>query len=566
MSEKSDKKSVLNPKNHEQDAHASQDYGAVSTEINGGREDKKRKSPRFRLPPLPKLQLTKLLGLARYNKPYIFAVGVVIVVVVNFLLQPIALRVDLSRNQANTLSDGSRSVVRKLQKPVTITFFVSNDIPTQLITLRQQVQDLLSEYQRVSNGRITVEVRDPKTDDDAKQKASQNGINEFRFSQVQQDNFNVSTGYFALLVSYDQQNRPILNLNDTENLEYNITSAIYAVSRTETPKVAILGGEPQFSFGQQNDPLSLVRQLLSQEFTLEALQLSEPSTAETFEGVPTPTPVPKSIDTSIKTIILFPSSNPGGYSEQDRAQLDEYLKNKGRIIAFIEGVGVNQQILATREAALDLVAFAKNYGISVQDNLVLSDAAEVVNFGGELQQFFVPYPFWLRTAQVNAETGLFSNAAYLTFPWTSSVKTEDRNGYKSRVLVRTEPRSWTQSGGQFILDPQEVLQKRPTSVGQFDLIAEARKEGGGALMVIPSTRFVNPQFLSRESGNINFFLNVVSNYASGGVLSGIRSRAINAYPLPNLPAFQRDMVKYGAMLVLPVLFGAAGALYLMRRK
>ncbi|MCX7996142.1 MAG: GldG family protein [Patescibacteria group bacterium] len=525
-----------------------------------------RKKRRFKLPPLPKLSLTKLFGLARYNKPYIFAIAAVAVLALNILITPFAIRIDLSRNRANTLSEGSQKLVRALKKPVTITFFVSDDIPTQLLPLRQEVSDLLAEYRRVSWGKVDIRVLNPKTDDDAREEAAQQGIQEFRFSQIQQDKFNVSTGYFALLVSYDQQKRPILNLNDTANLEYNITSAIYSVTRDQTPKIAILGGEPRFGgFGQQSDPLTQIRQILQQEYTLEPLSLTEPQTEPPVEGVPTPTPVAKSIDSGIKTIVLLPSRNPAGYSDVEIEQLSDYLNRKGKIIALFDGMGVNQQILATESGSLDLANFAKNYGIQVRPDLVLSESAEVVNFGGDVQQFFVPYPFWIRTAAFTGDSGLFSNVGYLNFPWTSSLKVTETPGINTRVLVRTETGSWVQEG-TFTLDPQAVLQQRPQNTGQYDLIAEAVIKDKGTLMVIPSSRFINPQFLSRESGNLNFFLNVLSNYASDGVLSGIRSRAIQSYPLPNLPDAQKDLVKYLAMLALPVLVGAGGAFYLIRRK
>jgi hypothetical protein len=73
-------------------------------------------------------------------------------------------------------------------------------------------------------------------------------------------------------------------------------------------------------------------------------------------------------------------------------------------------------------------------------------------------------------------------------------------------------------------------------------------------------------FISQQSSNLNFMLNVISNFASGGALSGIRQRAVDVYPLPALSDAEQSVFKYTNMLVLPFLFAAFGAYYLWKRK
>ncbi len=83
-------------------------------------------------------------------------------------------------------------------------------------------------------------------------------------------------------------------------------------------------------------------------------------------------------------------------------------------------------------------------------------------------------------------------------------------------------------------------------------------------MVIPSARFVQDNFLGR-SGNLEFIVNLVNEFASDGALSGIRSRAIAALPIPALDPNTKDIYKWANVLVLPALLGAWGVLRLKKR-
>ena len=100
---------------------------------------------------------------------------------------------------------------------------------------------------------------------------------------------------------------------------------------------------------------------------------------------------------------------------------------------------------------------------------------------------------------------------------------------------------------------------------QFDLIVEAEKKDAGQFILIPSSRFVKDQFLTRGQDNVGFILNVVNTYASGGALSGIRSRAVSIAPLKNIPENTKDIVKYGNIF-FPLLFGIFGAMRLLKRR
>ena len=99
----------------------------------------------------------------------LLALILVIVGTTNYILSALSARVDLTAEQLYTLSPGSRAVLAKLDRPVTLKFFFSEsakDMPPSLKTYAEQVRDLLGEYERAGNGNVTLETYDPKQDSD----------------------------------------------------------------------------------------------------------------------------------------------------------------------------------------------------------------------------------------------------------------------------------------------------------------------------------------------------------------------------------------------------------------
>ncbi|MDO8560426.1 MAG: Gldg family protein, partial [bacterium] len=87
-----------------------------------------------------------------------------ILVAANVLLTPLTLRWDLTANKQYTLGEASRRVLSELTQPVTVKIFFSRELPEELIGIRQDVHDLLGEYQRFGRGNLLVETLDPKND------------------------------------------------------------------------------------------------------------------------------------------------------------------------------------------------------------------------------------------------------------------------------------------------------------------------------------------------------------------------------------------------------------------
>ncbi len=190
---------------------------------------------------------------------------------------------------------------------------------------------------------------------------------------------------------------------------------------------------------------------------------------------------------------------------------------------------------------------------------------ELVNFGNETMQYLTPYPLWIKTNSFNLKTSYFGNINQLTFPWVSSLTLNKVKDIQSFSIVDSTKKSWEQTSTDFNLNPQNIPTPDIKNLKSFILAAESQKKNS-RLVVIPSSRFIQDKYLNQSSSNLEFILNVLNDMASQGTLAGIRSRAISFYPLPDLSDSQKNIFKYGNIILLPILFGIYGGIRLFKRR
>ena len=461
----------------------------------------------------------------------------------NLLLSPFSLRMDFSKNKAYNLSSSTKKILNKLEKPITMKFFVSSDIPTKLIPLKNAVIDLLNEYKK-QNNKVDLKIVDPKNDNKTLDEAKSVGIPELQFSQLEKDKYALSKVYFGILISYQDKKEIFSQVSDTASLEYNLTAAIYKLSNKDIAKVEIVGQSE--TFDPSTDQLASLTKVLRQQFEVVFTD---------------------KISDSAKTILIF-DNNQKEYSDEEINSIKKYLNNGGKIIFFVDGVWVEDNF-TTQPTKNNLEKVFRDYGISLNNNLILSANAETVNFGNGLVSFFVPYPFWLKTNSFDSKIGYFSNINQLTFPWASSINISKKENIEVNPLVYSTDRSWEQknsSASGFILDPQAIPQPQIKELNKKLLAVNVKVKNKGGFFLIPSSRFILEKYFSKSSGNLELVLNIINDFTSGGALLGIRQRQISFYPLPDLNDQMKNLFKYSNIFLLPLVFAIYGAVRLIKRK
>ena len=188
------------------------------------------------------------MGVNQPSAKYIkFAVYLAIVVLVNVACTTLFFRVDLTENQAYSLSGASRRVVSKLSEPLTIKVFFSRNLPAPHNGTERYLRDLLEEYAAHSNRYFNYRFYDVSTDSgemspagDENQKVAENyGIHPIQIQAIDRDEVKFQKAYMGLVLIHGDIIEKIPTITDIDGLEYRLTTAIQKLNNKVSALLAL---------------------------------------------------------------------------------------------------------------------------------------------------------------------------------------------------------------------------------------------------------------------------------------------------------------------------------------
>ena len=332
-------------------------------------------------------------------------------VVVNIMAYFIPLRFDLTEERLYTISEGSRKILDSLKDPVRINFYYSrsnSELPPNFKIYAQRVQELLEEYETLSNSKVVLEVLDPKPDTEEEEWAQKYGIKHITLPSG-------NTVYFGAVVSMLDQEMllPYFDQRREKFLEYDISQSIQKVSATSIPKVGLLsvlnlqGGRSMIP-GQPPAEKWVFLSELEKSVTVENLTL-------TTEEIPD--------DISLLIII-----HPRGFSPRLQYAIDQYVLRGGRLAvmldpnARIDMASPANQFGQQPQLASDLPKLLKKWGVEYDATKVVGDHlhATQVNTG----QGVMSFPMWMtfRSGSLDKEHPITAQLENLLFVEAGSFK------------------------------------------------------------------------------------------------------------------------------------------------
>ncbi|MGN6642096.1 MAG: GldG family protein, partial [Verrucomicrobiota bacterium] len=249
-----------------------------------------------------------------------------ILIAVNVITGTFRQRVDLTKEKAFTLSEGTRAILGKLDAPVKIRFYsTQSDTATpysvMLKSYSKKVEDLLAEYKQASHGKIVIERFDPQPDSDAEDSARMDGVEEQTLPSGEKF-------YMGLAVSMgldSKQTIPFLSPDRERQLEYDLSRAISRVVTPEKPVVGVLSSLPVF--GQPSNPMM---QQMGQRGQEAWALIGELRKDFTLRNVPMTT---DKIDDEIKVLLVI---HPSEISDAAQYAIDQFVLRGGKLVAFLD--------------------------------------------------------------------------------------------------------------------------------------------------------------------------------------------------------------------------------------
>src|SRR5262245_20098902 len=189
---------------------------------------------------------------------------VAVLIVLNLVSTRFFGRLDLTEGKIYSLSEASRQVAADLHDPLIARVYISADLPPQLITVRQYLLDLLSEYRAYGHGNFQFEVVHPSTEEEETE-AQSYGVQPFQANVYEQDKVEMKKITLGLVFIHADQQEALPAVTSTEGLEFQLTSAMRRVTQRSLGNVGIVAstGGPSIAQG-----LAGLQQLVSREYRI----------------------------------------------------------------------------------------------------------------------------------------------------------------------------------------------------------------------------------------------------------------------------------------------------------
>jgi gliding-associated putative ABC transporter substrate-binding component GldG len=402
-------------------------------------------------------------------------VGLIIasLVLLNLLSLKVFGRVDMTKRQLFTLSDGTKRIVRGLQDQLTITVYFTPNQPPPANDDERTLRDQLDEYRSISGGRIKVVYVSPDNDERRRQ-ADGAGCEKAPLQTVdqRQEQATIQEVYRCIAFEYRGSREKIAFLPPgIQGLEYELSSIIKNISMPQADRertIGFLGGHGELT---PDDGLQYLPQLLEQSRLSYRTRTVNLNSGES------------EVPTDIKGLIIM---NPTQrITERELRKLDAYLMRGGSIAVFASGANfptTDQFSAYGTESEHHLNDWLSGYGISIQSNVVLdlrsTDAVvQIGRYRGRIKMVTWPsidsFSGGTPSAdELRAQGGLDPSfpvtfrlpGFVMTYPSEIRVDNSRRSnvGGTLKIFAMTSPRSISRTN--LNIDMREILQQGP---GQF---------------------------------------------------------------------------------------------------
>jgi len=484
-------------------------------------------------------------------------------------------RLDLTAGRVYTLSAASRQVLDRLDDVINVRVYFSTNVPPQVLALRQQVEDLLSEYVAHAHGRLQVEWIDPLGDPELEQKAIALGIPMLQMQSIKGDEAQIVNGFMGLAVLFEDRKEVLPVVQSIANLEYDLTSAILKAASKEPKTVGLVSPASE----EQSQGLTVLRRGLEQQYRAIDVTLSGDSAT---------------LPAQVNTLVVVGSPE---VSDRGRWELDQFVMRGGRALFLADGVEVPPGTMQAFPKGPPYADLLKHYGVTVNNDLVLDPSSALAPFDARGFRVVIQYPFWVKVIRGGfaEDNPTVSGLESVVLPWTSSLDAKPAEGVKSTALLTSTDKSWAQEGF-FNLSPNQPwkeltgMQRRlPLAValqGKFKSFYAGQPPPAGAtpgqggqpprldacaadtqLVVVGSSRWATDFFVQQFAANRVFLLNQIDWLTLAPELIAVRSRGGLERPLRPIDEGMKALLRFfnvGLMPFVVVLFGAVW--YLVRRR
>ncbi len=168
-----------------------------------------------------------------------FVLYFAVLILINIVSGTLFLRLDLTVNKKYSLSDASITAVSKLEEPLTIKAFFSDNLPGRYSNLQREFTDLMEEYSLTANNNFNYQIYTINKDGTSTDKRGKNikglatdySITPIQIQTIENDEVKLQNVYMGITLIHGNMQETIPSVASLNNLEYTITGNINKISK-----------------------------------------------------------------------------------------------------------------------------------------------------------------------------------------------------------------------------------------------------------------------------------------------------------------------------------------------
>jgi ABC-type uncharacterized transport system involved in gliding motility auxiliary subunit len=343
-------------------------------------------------------------------------------------------RLDLTKGRLFTLSDGSRATLAKIDEPITLRFYYSKRLGTEVPSYglyAQRVREMLEEYASLAKGKLRLEILDPVPYSAVEDRAVAFGL---QGVPVDQGGEQVYFGLAATNSTDDQQVIPFFQPDRERFLEYDLTKLMHSLAFPKKTVIGLISSLPiegdimAAMQGRPMQPFAVIEQLR---------QLYEVRT------------IGSDLDKISPDIDVLMVVHPQHLSDKTQYAIDQFVLGGGRALVFVDPNSEIQQSRPSQfnppgsPADSNLEKLFAAWGLDMVPNTVVGDrfAARKVNAGSAGRVQAVDYVAWLnlRSANFNHDDLITADLSQINMATAGILEPKDGAKTKFEPLITTSP-------------------------------------------------------------------------------------------------------------------------------
>jgi len=287
-------------------------------------------------------------------------------------------RIDLTEHSIYTLSQGTRNILAKLNQPVHMKLYYSRvaamKAPEGIRFFNNYylyVRDLLEEYVKLAQGKLTLDVIDPRPFSEEEEDALRFGLR--KIPMPGDESF-----FFGLVVQTELGKDKVIELFDPDRqefVEYDVSKLISSVTLRDKKKIGILSSLPVM--GSDMSPYMI------QMMRMQGRSPQEPWTIvthlkEEYEVTKVDADA-ESIDEQIDFLMVI---HPKDLPENTLFAIDQFVMKGGKLLVFVDPYCFEDQPKQTPgnpmpppdyKSSSDLNALLAGWGVKMEPDLFAAD-------------------------------------------------------------------------------------------------------------------------------------------------------------------------------------------------